>query len=127
MLAMVSCQSGFPKMPRSSKDSKDAFHPEEFPLNSLESRVAARALLQNKSTVSARGLAEILGETRRKRLEGSEPMPTAEDYIEKAERLAKTASPDNQVAQRMIAAYKRIARHREQGAETKLSTGRIES
>ena len=111
MLAMVSCQSGFPKMPRSSKNPKDAFHPEEFPLNSLESRVAARALLQRKSTASARGLAEVLGEARRRRLEGTEPRPTADDYIEKAERLAKRASPDNQLAQRMIAAYNRMARY----------------
>ena len=44
-------------------------------------------------------------------MEAGEPKLTAPDCESKAERLAKTARLGDQVAQRVIEAYKQMARH----------------
>ena len=89
----------------------NGLRPEDFPLGSLESRAAARALVETKIKARQPGLAEILAGARRKIIDGTQPKPTAEDYIAKAERLAKTARAGDDFAQRMIEAYRRMAQY----------------
>jgi propanediol dehydratase small subunit len=83
----------------------NSVRPEDFPLGSTESRAAVRGMLEQ--TRDAPTLEEVLeghwGEE-------SEEL-TAEDYERKADELGKTARLGDTLAQRIIGAYKRMARY----------------
>lgn len=92
--------------------------PEDFPLGSLESRAAARAVLEAKKAEASPldGLAEIIHQGReqaaQRLLEGLplRPKLSAHEWTEKAESLAKTARLGDKFAADLIDTYKRMAR-----------------
>lgn len=101
--------------------------PEDFPLGSEQSRAAARALLEGAKPQPANDLAALLIEGRRRMREGLLP-ESAQHYIEKAAQLRKTARPGDEMAQRLIDAYERMARfRREQEAEANAPDARAKT
>lgn len=107
MPAKESYLNGFPKMKPSNSNPESELRPEDYPLGSQESRAAARAVLE--ATKQPKTLEEVLLEAR--------PPMSAQDYIEKAERLAETARPGDKLTAGVIAACKRMAQYAREKAK----------
>jgi hypothetical protein len=99
------------------KSSNSALRPEDFPLGSLESRAAARAILEAKKTEPMTReewgamLVETLQQARKE--EPSPPPKSAQDWLKEAESLRqcwRARLPGDKLAEVLIAACERMAR-----------------